>query len=159
MLKLYINEEYIPRKRRNSISMIKPIETPYIHFSCNGKQILRIVKINLSNSRFYFTKKDDIEYSLDMEEWNSFDKNLLWNGVTFYDNIWLRGKNSFGTREKNTSNIEDINIMFLLNIDVKVSGDIRTLVDWEHYDTCDTHLARFNKLFRNCNQLVDASNL
>ena len=53
----------------------------------------------------------------------------------------------------------DAQISFVNATKVACSGDIRTLVDYENYDTVDTSKAKFGNLFYNCSQLTSSPEL
>ena len=108
-----------------------------------------------------------LEYSIDRKNWFKLTKELLENNpIYFNDDLWLRGKNPYGTIEKYVidrgnfgvkTTIEGYAINFKTSADLTLSGDIRTLIDWENYQTCDTSKACFCGLFYGCRQLIDAS--
>ena len=106
-----------------------------------------------------------LEYSVNNSEWKSISENGISEGVTFGGsnggNLRLRGKNKNGT---STSMWSYANISFTPsneNSDTQVActGDIRTLLDYENYNTVETSNARFCRLFENCTQLTSAPEL
>ena len=87
-----------------------------------------------------------LEYSLDGEDWFELgNKSVLFGsglGV-----LRLRGKNLYGTSIGFNNN--NAVIKWGSTIPVKCNGDIRTLIDYENYETCETGLAKFVGLFSN----------
>lgn len=96
------------------------------------------------------------QYSVAYGAW----EDLTSDAVTFggYDgDLRLRGKSETGTWDatagKGTISFgkEDVPI--------RCSGDIRTLIDWENYETVNTGSAVFRSLFENCKVLLTAPDL
>ena len=129
-----LNEEFANDRKKRSISTIQK-QTPYIHFICEGDQVMNILK-----KYFDPTVNTGFEYSLDQKEW--FD---LKDEIPFTNNLWLRGKNQYGTYDVGYY----IDINFMNNIPIDVEGDIRTLVDWENYEQCNEAKV-FSLLFVAC---------
>jgi hypothetical protein len=100
--------------------------------------------MTLDSGPFNFLMYDYFEYSLDKKNWNKFDefKHEFHANIEFDNDIWIRGKSKVGTGY--------CVITFKNPIPVDVDGDIRTLVDWEKYKTCDTSNATFTFLFSGC---------
>lgn len=138
-----INEEYVPRQKRQSISRIQK-EPPYVHFYCDGPQVITIANLDFKDSDFV----EGFEYSTDKEEWNELTLQSfpLW----FDDNLWLRGKSRVGTNGM-IFNFQNNKVL------TDIEGDINTLIDWENYLDCYTGDASFRDLFFYCESLRNAS--
>ena len=104
----------------------------------------------------------DLEYSVNYGEWIAIPSNGISDGVTFGSskgNLRLRGKNLNGTA---TGIYNYAKIFFTSNDEnakVACTGDIRTLLDYENYNTVNTSNARFCYLFNYCKQLTSAPKL
>ena len=136
-------------------------KTPYVTFSAPAEQTFKMVcygGYTISN----------LEYSVNFGDWKKVKAN---EGVTFggqKGGLRLRGKNVKGTADPNDTRIystitfifdkdkeKDVNT----NVMVACTGDIRTLLDYDHYETVSTSEARFVKLFYNCQALTSAPKL
>ena len=120
-------------------------QTPYITFMAEKAQVLEL------DTPFHL----NLSYSLNNEEWKEF-KNR--ESITFggkYGNIKLRGKNPNGTANDRFYST----IIFRNNVNVSCIGDIRTLIDYENYQTVKTDKVSFHRLFYECYQLVSAPDL
>ena len=136
-------------------------KTPYVTFSAPAEQTFKMVcygGYTISN----------LEYSVNFGDWKKVKAN---EGVTFggqKGGLRLRGKNVKGTADPNDTRIystitfifdkdkeKDVNT----NVMVACTGDIRTLLDYDHYETVSTSEARFVKLFNNCQALTSAPKL
>ena len=130
---------------RNVIKPISAFEvemkdnTPYLTFTANNMQVFVIDPIVSS-----------LEYSVNNNEWNELDCNVLMFGGEYGD-LRLRGKNKNGT--------SGATIGFAEEPLVSCSGDIRTLLDYENYTTVNTSLANFKNLFYGCEKLKTAPEL
>ena len=158
----HLNEEYIHRQRSSSISRIKK-DIPYIHFSCSGNQTLYIInELNMPKSIF----KNIFEYSTDLVNWNPIDLsgNMYYNEITTYisfdNDLWIRGKSRYGICYTNKkTKYSNLGFCFQKETFVYIEGDIRTLIDWENYQTCDTSKAEFSYMFCGSKYIRDASRL
>ena len=96
------------------------------------------------------------EYSVGNGEWKSIPDDGLNEQVPFggyLGTLRLRGINPQGTNGART-------VWFSKGyVNVKCSGDIRTLIDYRHYKTVDTGSAKFSRLFLNCYSLTSAPKL
>ena len=96
------------------------------------------------------------EYSVGNGEWKSIPGDGLNDEVPFggeLGTLRLRGINLKGTNGART-------VWFSKGyVNVKCSGDIRTLIDYRHYKTVDTGSAKFSRLFLNCYSLTSAPKL
>ena len=96
------------------------------------------------------------EYSVGNGEWKSIPDDGLNEQVPFggyLGTLRLRGINPQGTNGART-------VWFSKGyVNVKCSGDIRTLIDYRHYKTVDTGSAKFSNLFLNCTKLISAPKL
>ena len=132
-----------------------------ITFGCAGDEQLGLMMG--PNVRTALSGK--LEYSVGGGEWrpiesSDFDtyNNMFWIpfGGSLGD-LRLRGKSSLGTA---ISAAEATQIYFWEeNNDVTCTGDIRTLIDWENYETVSTSDARFRGLFADCRILISAPDL
>ncbi len=110
--------------------------TPYITFTSGAVQSLRMSQT-----------VNTLEYSINGEEWET----LSTTEVTFggsYGELRLRGKSSVGTN--------GATIIFGEESKVACNGDIRTLIDYENYNTVSTENAVFRSLFSGCTALTKA---
>lgn len=110
--------------------------TPYITFTSGAVQSLRMSQT-----------VNTLEYSINGEEWET----LSTTEVTFggsYGELRLRGKSSVGTN--------GATIIFGEESKVACNGDIRTLIDYENYNTVSTENAVFKSLFSGCTSLTKA---
>ena len=96
------------------------------------------------------------EYSVGNGEWKSIPGDGLNDEVPFggeLGTLRLRGINLKGTNGARTVGFSKG------YVNVKCSGDIRTLIDYRHYKTVDTGSAKFSNLFLNCTKLISAPKL
>ena len=136
-------------------------KTPYVTFSAPAEQTFKMVcygGYTISN----------LEYSVNFGDWKKVKAN---EGVTFggqNGGLRLRGKNLKGTADSNDTRIystitftfdKDKEKNVNTNVMVACTGDIRTLLDYDHYETVSTSEARFVKLFNNCQALTSAPKL
>ena len=131
-----------------------------ITFGCSGYEELGLEMH--PNARTALSGK--LEYSVGGGEWSPIESsdfdtyNMFWIpfGGSLGD-LRLRGKSSLGTAISAT---EITRICFWEEEhDVTCTGDIRTLIDWENYETVSTSDARFRGLFDNCDILISAPDL
>ena len=136
-------------------------KTPYVTFSAPVEQTFKMVcygGYQISN----------LQYSVNFGDWKEVKNG---EGVTFggqKGGLRLRGKNVKGTADSNDTRIYST-ITFTFdknkennvntNVMVACTGDIRTLLDYDHYETVSTSEARFVKLFNNCQALTSAPKL
>lgn len=136
-------------------------KTPYVTFSAPAEQTFKMVC-------YGGYKISNLQYSVNFGEWKEVKAN---EGVTFggqKGGLRLRGKNVKGTADSNDTRIYST-ITFTFdknkennvntNVMVACTGDIRTLLDYDHYETVSTSEARFVKLFNNCQALTSAPKL
>ena len=138
-----------------TITGTKPAEKiiPYVTFTSNEEVgfMMRTDGYTISG----------LEYSVNNGEWKTIPSNGMSEGVSFggsKGNLRLRGKNLYGTSD----GIIYSTISFSsndTNAEVACTGDIRTLLDYENYNTVDTRYARFSHLFYYCTQLTSAPEL
>ena len=114
-------------------------DAPYVTFTADATQTLRMNQ-----------EVPSLEYSVNGGAWQVLGTNTVTFGGTNGD-LRLRGKSSVGTN--------GATISFGNTTPVTCSGDIRTLVDYENYETTNTGSAKFNSLFSNCSALVTAPDL
>lgn len=136
-------------------------KTPYVTFSAPAEQTFKMVC-------YGGYKISNLQYSVNFGDWKEVKAN---EGVTFggqKGGLRLRGKNINGTADSNDTRIYST-ITFTFdkekennvntNVMVACTGDIRTLLDYDHYETVSTSEARFVKLFNNCQALTSAPKL
>ena len=130
-----------------------------ITFGCSGNQELGLEMG--PNVRTALSGK--LEYSVGGGEWRAIESSDFDTYNTFWipfggslGDLRLRGKSSLGTA---LSAAEMTRICFWEEHDVTCTGDIRTLIDWENYETVSTSDARFSGLFYNCDILISAPDL
>ena len=112
---------------------------PYLTFEADFTQVFHLSK-----------KVETLEYSVGEKGWKELGtQNIVFGGNR--GKLLLRGKSRIGTNKAT--------ILFAKNIEVICTGDIRTLVDYEHYERADTSQSKFDRLFQNCTQLVVAPEL
>lgn len=112
---------------------------PYITLEADFTQVFRLSM-----------KVPNLEYSVGEERWKELgEENIVFGGNR--GKLLLRGRSEIGTY--------GATISFASNAEVICSGDIRTLIDYRHYDQTDTQQAIFSYLFYRCTQLVVAPEL
>ena len=124
----------------------------YITFSAGERQGFKFVQANEVEAQ----SVSGFEYSVGNGEWKSIPDDGLNEQVPFggyLGTLRLRGINPQGTNGART-------VWFSKGyVNVKCSGDIRTLIDYRHYKTVDTGNAKFSYLFLNCGNLISAPKL
>lgn len=129
----------------------KAFYAPYVTFTAAEAQTFKMKTTGNYNI-------DKLEYSLDGNNWTAVEKD---KGVEFggaKGSLRLRGKNLNGTASSSFNNYSTITFTNS-NVKVACTGDIRTLLDWESYQTVETKDARFYNLFENCRALTSAPEL
>ena len=122
---------------------------PYVTFTADATQGLTIPLENIRN----------LQYSVNFGEWTDANDVLL--DVVFGGEkgcLRLRCKDNLsGT----ATGYENCSKIYFSNPSVKVActGDIRTLLDYETYETVKTSQAQFCSLFKDCTQLTSAPDL
>ena len=122
---------------------------PYVTFTADATQGLTIPLENIRN----------LQYSVNFGEWTDANDVLL--DVVFGGEkgcLRLRCKDNLsGT----ATGYENCSKIYFSNPSVKVActGDIRTLLDYETYETVKTSQAQFCSLFEDCTQLTSAPDL
>ena len=125
-------------------------EPPYVTMTANSKQTFK-----MKCTENYTLP--DLEYSVNNGKWQ---KVVADNPVVFGDehgSLRLRGKCSNGTAT-DYQNYSWIDFGFT-RVEVKCSGDIRTLIDHTAYETVATGNCRFCSLFKGCEALKSAPKL
>ena len=124
---------------------------PYVTFTAEQPQTFKMIA-----QEGY--KISGLEYSVKNGEWNDVvaDKVVEFGGDK--GDLRLRGKNN---QEGTSGKYGGYSQISFGNTDVNVecTGDIRTLLDYENYETVATGSARFYRLFKDCTQLTSAPNL
>ena len=125
---------------------------PYVTFTADEEQTFI-----MSAKNSY--KIPGLEYSVNNGTWK---KVVTGEAVTFGGNnngtLRLRGKNNLEGTSKQYSAYSQISFG-KTDVNVACTGDIRTLLDYENYETVATGSARFSQLFENCTQLTSAPDL
>ena len=121
---------------------------PYVTFTADATQELMMPLDNISN----------LQYSVNFGEWT--DANDVLDVVFGGEKGCLRLRckdNLSGT----ATGYENCSKIYFSNPSVKVActGDIRTLLDYETYETVKTSQAQFCSLFEDCKQLTSAPDL
>ena len=123
---------------------------PYVTFTAEQPQTFKMI----TEGNY---KISDLQYSVNFGDWKDVvaDTEVDFGGKI--GGLRLRGKNRYGTA---TEAFIYSTISFT-NPDVEVActGDIRTLLDWEKYETVDTKDACFIYLFDGCKVLTSAPDL
>ena len=126
----------------------KPI--PYVTFTAGAYQKLQYTG-------------DDLQYSLDGTTFQDLPQNTpIEFGEDGKYKLYLRNKgeeNLDGTKYSSTYFTYDGTISFTEETTVACEGDIRTLIDYDNYETVNTSNATFTSLFKNCAQLTSAPEL
>ena len=116
---------------------------PYITFTAEAGQ-------SLTMSRSVST----MEYSVNNGEWATLGTNTVHFGGEL-GALRLRAKSLQGTYYSYSATT----VKFGNSAPVACSGDIRTLIDYENYNTVNTSKASFEMLFKNCTSLTSAPEL
>ena len=140
---------------RNVIKPISAFEvvmedaTPYVTFTANQLQMFMMSKV-----------VSTLQYSVNNGDWNDFEEKtgyISFGGEN--GSLRLRGKNLTGTATGKDYDKSAIVYFYYDNVEVSCQGDIRTLIDYEAYETVSTKNARFCHLFSNCENLTSAPEL
>lgn len=124
---------------------------PYVTFSAESEQGFKMTKEGCDEF-------PNLEYSVNYGSWYS----VVDNGVVLFGgdkgSLRLRGT---GNLNGTTIGYEDYSKISFINTDVQVkcTGDIRTLLDYTNFQYVDTQNAKFYKLFKGCTQLTSAPEL
>ena len=110
-------------------------EIPYVTFSAETQQSLTLANAN-------------IEYSVNGGEWKMLGSTTVWFGGEL-GNLRLRAKDNYAGTGSNPIRFGNV-------APVACTGDIRTLIDYEEYETVYTGSAKFQYLFEYCSQLISA---
>lgn len=120
---------------------------PYVTFTADAIQELMMSLDNISN----------LQYSVNFGEWTDANDVL---DVEFGGEkgcLRLRCKNNESGTSYSKNDYAQISFMYSEN--VACTGDIRTLLDYETYETVKTSRAQFCSLFKGCKQLTSAPDL
>lgn len=112
---------------------------PYLTFHAAQESTLQLNKSVTS-----------LQYSLNGGTWTTLGTSKITFGGSHGD-LQLRGKSSTGTG--------DAQFTLSQTCDIRCSGDIRTLVDYENYTSCNCSSATFKNLFKNCTSLTSCPDL
>ena len=123
---------------------------PYVTFTAEAEQ-----KFKMTTSGNYTIS--NLQYSVNKEGWKNVvkDEEVTFGGTN--GDLRLRGTNPNGT----ANNANDYSTITFTNpkVNVACTGDIRTLQDWNNYNTVETQNARFCYLFYDCRVLTSAPEL
>ena len=123
---------------------------PYVTFTANGEQ-----KFKMTTDGNYTIS--GLQYSVNNGKWENVvvDKEVTFGGTN--GDLRLRGTNPNGT----ANNANDYSTITFTNpkVNVACTGDIRTLQDWNNYNTVENQNARFCYLFNGCSVLTSAPEL
>ena len=127
----------------------------YLTFSAESTQKFTMDFEASTLASFTLGAGEYFEYAVGNGNWTQFTStvsNIPFGGTL--GNLRLRGKSSKGTA---IDNHQYSKISFdYASVEVSCRGDIRTLVDYEDYETTSTANARFIHLFSNCIALTTA---
>ena len=131
----------------------------YLTFTAaeDGQNMIITAKNNILLSKGSDGNDRVFEYSTNGTDWKTI-YNKLGESIAFENKkLYLRGKSIDGTA---TSETEYLKIGFT-NTENKVScsGDIRSLIDYENFETVSTAKAKFINLFTECKTLKGAPEL
>ena len=124
---------------------------PYVTFKADAKQ-----KFKMTTNGDYSIS--GLQYSVNGGDWKAVvagDEGVVTFGSDKGD-LRLRGKKPNGTA---TDYSNYSTITFTENAPVACTGDIRTLLDWQKYETVETKNAQFCCLFMDCSVLTSAPEL
>ena len=148
------NSNYLPDNWKSGQATINYRNfTPYVTFSAASEQ-----KFSMTFNSFTLGENEYFEYSVGGSAWTKFTENV--SDVAFgcsNGDLRLRGKSSKGTAEEERR--YSIISFTTDNVPVYCTGDIRTLIDHEAYQTVSTANAMFCNLFYNNSVLVTAPEL
>lgn len=136
----------------------KIVDLNCLTFSAASEQTFKMDFQPYVSDAFTLGTAEYFEYSVGNGSWKRFTSTVsdIHFGGTLGD-LRLRGKSSKGTAENQWS-ISKISFG-TAGISVDCKGDIRTLIDYENYNTASTANARFSKLFKDNTQLKTAPEL
>ena len=146
------NNQDITEDENDEAASSLPI--PYVTFTSNEEVGFRM-------TTDYGYTISDLEYSVNYGEWKSIPEKGI-SDIQFggnYGNLRLRGKNLNGTATHEFSYSKISFSSNETNAKVACTGDIRTLLDYENYNTVNTSNARFCQLFSNCGILTSVPEL
>ena len=152
---------------KNKISVsgitVAPWNTGTITEGSKAEQIIRYVTFTAgAEQKFKMTTSgnytiSNLQYSVNKEGWKNVvkDEEVTFGGTN--GDLRLRGTNPNGT----ANNANDYSTITFTNpkVNVACTGDIRTLQDWNNYNTVDTKDAKFCSLFYGCSVLTSAPEL
>lgn len=122
-------------------SMSAPGDIPYITFQADWDQTLSLSKA-----------VETLEYSVNNGPWSALGTSSVEFGGT-KGTLRLRGKSAIGTGVDYNNHAQ---VIFNTSSEVRCSGDLRTLVDYENYLDADCSNAKFYGLFMACSALISA---
>ena len=125
---------------------------PYVTFKAEQAQTFKMIA-----QEDY--KISGLQYSVNFGEWKDVvagDPGVEFGGDK--GDLRLRGKNNLGGTSGKYRGYSQISFGNT-DVNVECTGDIRTLLDYENYETVATGSARFYRLFKDCTQLTSAPNL
>lgn len=120
---------------------------PYVTFTADAIQELMMPLDNISN----------LQYSVNFGEWTDANDVLVVEFGGDKGCLRLRCKRNFQGTAYDYKNCAQISFSYPAK--VACTGDIRTLLDYETYETVQTSRAQFCSLFEGCKQLTSAPDL
>ena len=120
---------------------------PYVTFTADAIQELMMPLDNISN----------LQYSVNFGEWTDANDVLVVEFGGDKGCLRLRCKRNFQGTAYGYENCAQISFSYPAK--VACTGDIRTLLDYETYETVKTSQAQFCSLFEDCKQLTSAPDL
>ena len=130
---------------------------PYITFTADEEQTFKYYD---NYGQAYQDANEYLEYSVNGGPWKKFDDVVSSSAVSFgggNGNLRLRAKVGQGNYKES-----DAGPMFKFgneSVEVKCTGDIRTLIDYENYYCANTSKAKFMNFFNSMKNLKSAPDL
>ena len=123
---------------------------PYVTFSAKSDQKFKITQNEYTIS--------NLQYSVNNSEWTDVVANteVLFGGNN--GSLRLRGTGNLNGTALGFEGYSKISFIYP-NVQVKCTGDIRTLLDYRNFQYVETKYAKFCKLFEGCTQLTTAPEL
>ena len=123
---------------------------PYVTFSAESEQKFKITQNEYTIS--------NLQYSVNNSEWTDVVANteVLFGGDN--GSLRLRGTGNLNGTAIGYEGYSKISFTDQ-NVQVKCTGDIRTLLDYTNFQYVDTQNAKFYQLFKGCTQLTSAPEL
>ena len=124
---------------------------PYVTFSAESEQ-----KFKMTTSDSY--EFPNLEYSVNYGQWYSVAANTEVRFGGDNGSLRLRGTGNLNGTALGFEGYSKISFIYP-NVQVKCTGDIRTLLDYRNFQYVETKYAKFCNLFKGCTQLTTAPEL